>query len=313
MKPDNLLLKRCCQFLTALSTCAALTLSSSTSVAVASQPDRCVDISQVRDADIQRNAGFFLKFPTQFCISVSSFAEHGVEWSITIVREIKTTRQGAKVPTIFLLHDNEQSAFDTALYAVQKYGGKLVAIEARDKRIFGKQDPNRNFGSKSSDTNTCRDMRVKPAPVFTKFLAGLRDKKRNIVITLHNNADGFAGGGGSGTISADRQSKVMRGMRAPNVKNDPDDALLLAGRPVFDANSAAKKITKKMHKAGINVIYEHVTKAGNDCSFSNYVVLNKLGQYYNIEAQQGHTRQQKRMLDVLMKHLGYRVRFNQDL
>ena len=70
--------------------------------------------------------------------------------------------------------------------------------------------------------------------------------------------------------------------------------------PPFEQNGAAQKLVAQLHKAQVNVIYEHVRPEGNDCSFSNYIVLNQLGDYYNIEAQHGHTGPQKRMLDILM-------------
>jgi hypothetical protein len=54
----------------------------------------------------------------------------------------------------------------------------------------------------------------------------------------------------------------------------------------------------------MNVKYEIVSPANNDCSMSNYVVLGKhTSRYYNIEAQHGHTRVQKKMVDLLMKKI----------
>lgn len=37
---------------------------------------------------------------------------------------------------------------------------------------------------------------------------------------------------------------------------------------------------------------------------SDYVAANRLGDYYNIEAQHGHLETQKQMIDRLMQHLG---------
>ncbi|EAP75468.1 hypothetical protein [Roseovarius nubinhibens] len=261
-------------------------------MAMAQSGEGCLAPDQLRDKDVRRHAA---QLARDVCISEIEIAEHGVPWRFTVIENSKH-QQG---PTIFLLHDNENSAFDTALYAVRKYGGKLVALETGDSRDYQGQDPNRNFGATAQATAPCAQMRRKPAPIFTKFLTDLRGRRPGFVLTLHNNANGHTGNGGSGGISAARQSTVMKGLPAPG-GGDEDDAILLAGTQPFEQNGAAQKLVAQLHKAQVNVIYEHVRPEGNDCSFSNYIVLNQLGDYYNIEAQHGHTGPQKRMLDILM-------------
>ena len=134
----------------------------------------------------------------------------------------------------------------------------------------------------------------------------LHVSSKDFIITLHNNANGHSGNGGGGAISAARKSQVMLGLMAPN-GGDEDDAILLAGTVPFEANDDARALTNHFHGIGVNVIYEHVRPDKNDCSFSNYVVLNKQKYgYFNVEAQHGHLPQQKAMLDALMAHLGYK-------
>jgi len=264
--------------------------------------DGCLGVSDLRDKDIRRNMAQ-LGPDSGICLSELEFSENGLNWRLTIAENSKHP----KGSTIFLLHDNENSAFDASLYGIKKYGGKLVAVEAGDKRQFKGQDPNRNFGVAKSTTSTCRDMRTKPAPLFTQFLLDLHNGNLNYILTMHNNANGHSGNGGSGGISAARNSTVMHGLQAPN-GGDEDDAVLLAGTKPYDKNNRAKKAVSYFHKQGINVIYEHVTPERNDCSFSNHVVLTGIASYFNIEAEHGHTAQQKQMLDVLMKFHRMRVR-----
>ncbi|KUF09641.1 hypothetical protein AVJ23_15890 [Pseudoponticoccus marisrubri] len=209
-------------------------------------------------------------------------------------------------PLIYLVHDNEQSAFDTALYSVRRYGGSLVAVESGEKRSHAGQDPNRNFAINASDAATCRDMVTKPAPEFTEIMRALNPDRQSFFLTLHNNDDGYSGGGGLGTINVERPSSIMQGMPAPQSASDTDDALLIAGIEPFGANKHARAVTDHMHEAGYHVIYELVKSSNNDCSFSNFVVLNNLGDYYNIETQHGHTAQQKQILDHLMAYLRFR-------
>ncbi|QYX56486.1 hypothetical protein K1T73_15770 [Roseovarius sp. SCSIO 43702] len=262
--------------------------------------ERCLNPAQVRDADVQRNAAVL---GAGICISQIAIEEDGLSWRFTVIENTRHRRG----PTIFLLHDNEQSAFDTAVYGIRRYGGKIVAVEAGDGREFRGQDPNRNFGTSKAGTVTCREMRRKPAPIFTRVLMDLRNTRPGFVLTLHNNANGHSGNGGSGGISAARQSAAMTGRMAPG-DGDEDDAILLAGTRPLDRNAGAQDVIARLHRAKVNAIYEHVRPDRNDCSLSNYVVLNNLGTYYNIEAQHGHTAQQKRMLDILMQMERVKVR-----
>ena len=56
-------------------------------------------------------------------------------------------------------------------------------------------------------------------------------------------------------------------------------------------------------KAGVNVIYEYVKPSRNDCSLSNYVVLNNLGRYFNVEVENGDVKTQKHVLDIVMDYV----------
>jgi hypothetical protein len=279
---------------------AAINMAALAGAARAEAGEACLAPGAVRDADVQRNAAQ-LGPDSGLCISTLDFEENGLTWQLTVIEN--TGQRDA--PTIYLPHDDEESAFDTALYGVRKYGGKLVAVEAGDSRHFKGQDPNRNFGMTRETTASCADMKTRPAPLFTRFLLDLRHPRIGFFLTMHNNADGHTGNGGSGGISAARSGGVMTGMMA---KGDEDDAVLLAGRKPFAQEKRARRTAEFFLERGINVIYEHVTPEGNDCSFSNYVVLNDLGEYFNIEAQHGHTQQQKHMLDQMMTFHRIRVR-----
>jgi len=62
-----------------------------------------------------------------------------------------------------------------------------------------------------------------------------------------------------------------------------------------------KSTLNNLLSKGIHVKYEIVNENNNDCSLSNYVVLNKpTSGYYNIEVQHGALETQKIMIDILM-------------
>lgn len=266
------------------------------------RPDQpCEAAEGFPDPDIRRNAAVFAA-DGDLCITRQGFTEHGRDWQLTVVRNL-STRRG---PVWAVLHDNENDAFDSALYAVGKYGGALVAVEAGENRSFMGQDPNRNFSLTASNAATCRDISQKPTPGFTNAISSFFSQ-RYPVLTLHNNDDGYSGAGGTGTISARRSSASMTGMMTPTPVqglSDEDNAILLAGAMPFEQNRAARKAVQAFHGAGVNAIYEHVRPERNDCSFSFFTTMNGLGDYYNIEAQHGALEAQKAMVDVLMSYLG---------
>jgi len=246
---------------------------------------------------VQRNAHIFRQDP-ELCLSRRAVSENGLAWKFTVI----SNSDHKTGPTIFLLHDNENTAFDAALYGVRKYGGKLVAVESGEKRVFqNTQDPNRNFGKTLSQTHVCAGMRTKPAAGFTGLLLDLQGKDAPFFLTMHNNSDGHHLGGIRGGVRAARRTSLVYSMLLPII-GDADDAVLLAGDRYLSENLQAGKVADYFRKAKINVIYERVWASKNDCSFSNFVVLNGLGDYYNIEAQHGHFDAQKKMLDALMHY-----------
>lgn len=265
----------------------------------------CIDPGAVRDRDVARNLGAFEVNPN-LCITEERFAEHGRRWHMVIIQNRKARRG----PVWAILHDNEDSAFDSALYAVSRYGGKMVALETGEGRSFSGQDPNRNFGASSKITAPCRNMTARPAPAFTDAINRHFDR-RYPVLTMHSNDNGYAGAGGAGHISAKRTSATMKGIMSPHPQgslSDEDNAVLTAGTVPFEQNKKAQKLASYLGGQGINMIYEHVRTNTNDCSFSFHVKLNNLGDYYNIEVEHGRIEDQKQILDALLAYLGINPR-----
>jgi len=76
--------------------------------------------------------------------------------------------------------------------------------------------------------------------------------------------------------------------------------LYIAGR----SKTADKQKLKKLLGQGLNMRYEVVNDKTNDCSLSNYVILNHNTEgYYNIETQHADLKTQIKMIDILMKNL----------
>jgi len=257
----------------------------------------------VRDPDITRNAQTLRANPT-LCVAQETFSEHGRNWSLTTITDI-ARRRG---PRWAVLHDNEDAAFDAAIYALTRYGGAMIAVDGGEGRNVQGQDPNRNFGITPQIAAPCGGMQTKPAPVFTRALNRMF-LRRPLVLSLHSNHDGHSEdeAGGEGDISAARSTDTRRGFLATSPVDglsDPDNAILIAGLKPYESTPEAQDLVAHMSPLGINVIYEQVTPETNDCSLSFHAVLNKMGDYYNIEVEHGRLDDQKVMLDALMAYLG---------
>lgn len=258
---------------------------------------KCLDVDTIKEPDIRAQRRILKK--KQFCISEKRVSENGLNWRIF---EIQNKKKKAG-PLFVVTHDNENSAFKAGVYGLRKYGGTLVALETGERRFFKGQDPNRNFSTTWAASKKCRLQRA-PAPKYTRAI--LKHRKRGQpIIALHSNANGYSGNGGSGNISIKRKgggipfvSAIARSRRL----KDEDTLVVLAGKkPPSQDRKLSQKVDYFTKTAGVNVLYEHVTAAKNDCSLSNYVALNKLGTYYNIEVETGDARTQKKVVDIVMR------------
>ena len=218
------------------------------------------------------------------CASRVSFDDKGKKWYFILVRNSKQPNG----PFWYLPHDNENTAYEAAVYAAKKYGGGFLALEANGKRYTSGKDPNRNFKAGSSYTKN----------IF-KIIDTFKSKTLPY-LTLHNNKNGHRKYGGEGTVSMKVSSVHTKSYPANTIQSrglkDEDNLVYLAGR-----NINRKKI-QALNGTGVNVKYEVVSSRSNDNSMSNYIALHKTGSgYINIEAQNGDISTQKKMIDKVMK------------
>lgn len=261
--------------------------------------NQCLDPAQLADPDIRNQINTLSN--KAFCITETRVREGGLNWKIHTIQNTK--RRG---PLFVIPHDNENSAFPAGVYGLAKYGGTLVAVEAGERRIFKGQDPNRNFGTTRAAAAACPKQRA-PAPKYTKAIMQHR-KSGQPIIALHSNSNGWSGNGGSGTMSINRKSKVMLPFVTSIARSrrlaDEDTLIVIAStKPPGKDRKQTAALEHFTKKAGVNVIYEYVKPSQNDCSLSNYVVLNKLGQYFNVEVENGDTKTQKSVLDIVMDYV----------
>lgn len=254
-----------------------------------------------KHSDVRRNFNVL----KDLCINEITFTEGRYNWKMLLVLHPKHS----KGTFWFLPHDDENTAFDAAVYAIQKYGGGFLAVMADDKRYFSGQDPNRNFGDTFQTAKTCKQQKY-PAPKYSKVVFSIIDTFRAKGIpylALHNNKDGWFGNGGQGSVSILKSSKIVQAY--PATKNigkkdrglkDEDSLVYIAG---FNKKPDQKKLNQLLHH-GLNTKYEVIDKTHNDCSLSNYVVLKKgTTDYYNVEAEHKDLNTHKKMIDKIMSLL----------
>ncbi len=116
-----------------------------------------LNISKVQNSsDFLRNK----KYLKNLCIYSISFKENGRVWNMALA----FNKKRPKGAFWFLPHDNENSAFDTAIYSTVKYGGGFLAVVTGGRRNNGSIDPNRNFATGNVVGN------CKPSPIFTNTI-----------------------------------------------------------------------------------------------------------------------------------------------
>ncbi len=259
----------------------------------------CLAPEEVQDADVAANVAA-LRDDTALCLTVTRFEENDATWRLTVVRNKERPGPLWAVP-----HDEEDVAFGGGVYAVARYGGVLVAVENDERRRVDGLDPNQIFATSQAAVDVCAGTNA-VAPTYVRAFLDLWDR-RYPVVGLHSNWDGHAGAGGLGTISVRRPDKKM--IPFPSEVGtgrlaDEDTILMLVSTRDPGENSAGQQAIAWFNNHGIHVIYRHVTEENDGCTLADYLTLNRLGPYFNIEVEHGDTGTQPEMIDLLMDYVG---------
>jgi len=261
----------------------------------------CVDPRAWLDPDVDRNKVLIDR--AGICIETLDLVENRLHWRFQIFDS------GRPGHNWILLHDDENTAFDAALYAIAKYGGKAVEVDLlRPIPASAIIDPNHNFATSEDQRRTCRGPVRPAAPRFTSVI--LEHMGQPPYFALHNNYDGHFRNGGNGNLSVRQDGRALVGLPAFTAVDrlaDEDNFVIVSGlRPPLRMVDRIRHITDELRASGINVIYEYVDKGSYDCSLSNYLLVYGgvlPGEYFNIEAEEGDYRSQITMIDALVGRL----------
>ena len=266
-------------------------------------PRDCLDPAKSNNPDIRRHLATIRA--ARLCYRRETVEEGRFRWMFHLFHH-PTERDG---PFWLLPHDDENTSFEVAVYAVDTYGGGFLAIDSGQRRRFRGQDPNRNFSRSWSESALCREQ-ASPAPEYTAAVLGhFKAHRKFPYLSLHNNGDRWAGNGGHGTISVYRSLPILRGFPSATAVGDfrdEDNLVFVAGLRPYAQDREAQRKVERLNRLGLNVVHKQVTTRSFNCSLSDFVTRNRLGDYYNVEAQHGRSSVQKAMVDRLMKSLGHR-------
>lgn len=197
--------------------------------------------------------------------------------------------------TYFNMHDDENTAVESAKSVIDKVGGKLIEILASGNRNIsftyqGMQyefDPNRIYTPKGIKKTLQEkgNYSQKGDSIVTKFANYIVDSllfHAKTIVTLHNNSEG------NYSIYSYKKGEIYEKDAAKvsvNPKKDPDDFFYVTEATYF----------QYLSKKGYNVILQDNIKVTDDGSLSVYCGYNTIA-YMNIEAQKGHLEEQIKML-----------------
>ena len=261
----------------------------------------CSDTGFTFDRDIKRN--FDQIKSAGICVNEVEINDVYVKWRIQILSN------GQKDPLLVLLHDDENTAFDSAIYALSKYGGQAISIHSQIGTKEGiVPDPNRNFVVSMDEAQQCGNQQT---DLPNEYSAWFSERiKGKTVIALHNNENGTFINGGKGNFALGYNSSRYLSLSAINKDgrlSDFDNVVLVSGLAKYQSLPKERlHLIKELRLKGVNVIYERVKLNTYDCSLSNYSILNKKGKvkyYFNIEAEQNDYSSQKQMVDILWEIL----------
>lgn len=203
--------------------------------------------------------------------------------------------------TYFSMHNDEEESIHAGIAMVRKYGGRLVELKHDGARNISFQldsrtytfDPNRIFTEAGIGKilGTARgDYPILAHMLLRSFADTLLQQLRlpylngNTLVALHNNSDG-----GGYSIDQYTHGSYVRDASDHHVNPDmdPDDLFFVTKRETFE----------RLRAADVNVVLQS-RRPTDDGSLS--VFSARLGiDYINVEAEDGATKRQTRMLELL--------------
>lgn len=202
---------------------------------------------------------------------------------ITLRISVFEKKEGDKKDETYLVvHDSEDTAFQTGIASIGKNGGRLIALETGESRYLPgtKVDPNRIFSTNNEYY-----------PIAQEIIKLLGDS--GPIIALHN----------YGITMGLKKYKNIEIFEGNNKK--PENVIWIASNiPLSQVEQKQNLMQEINHYVakGLNVVYEYVDPShANDSSLSNWAAQ-KGRKYYNIEIQSGDYLSQREYLASVISY-----------
>ncbi len=238
------------------------------------------------DPDVRKNAAQLASLG--ICYKVNNVVENGVRW---VFQRFENPAK-PNGPTVFLPHDNADTAFETALYALERYGGRMLTVHTGEKRSNGKTDGLRNFGATAGDIGNCAQMKGRPAPGYTAFVENAFLDGQPLVALLNIQDGNSAAPDLPGAVEQQAGEGVV-------VSQDADDFVAVAGTLSLTDDPRAQGLVDALKSAGLNTRHRTLPGNASDCSLPGYAA-ERGRPYLGLYAQAGHLVEQKAMLDAVL-------------
>ncbi|WP_207496943.1 hypothetical protein [Aridibaculum aurantiacum] len=195
------------------------------------------------------------------------------------------------------VHENEKTSVNAATEFMNNYGGKMIRLKHSGERnisfYIGKSrfffDPNRIYSNKGIQA-TLKKLSYYTPESYKQVQAFSREilkplQNQKLLIALHNNTDenysikNYQEGG-------DEENNAKEVYVNPEM--DTDDFIITTDSSIY------RRIVEK----NINVVLQDNKRVADDGSLSVYAAKNNIP-YLNIEAQEGHYKEQLAMLEAI--------------
>ncbi len=274
----------------------ALLTAWSTAGPAAARAESCLAPLASDDADVLRAADAIEAAPA-LCLGSRTVAENGLAWRFTIIRN--SERPG---PLWVVPHDEEDAAFSAGVAAVRSHGGVMIAVENREQRLVAGRDPNRVFALSSEAAATCA------TPAAPLYIAAHFDEwdRAFPIIGLHTNWNGHVGAGGQGTISILRPDAKMVPFPSPSALGrfaDEDTVVMLPSLHAPADDALLKEAVAWFNGRGVHVLVRLVTPQNNECTIADFLTLDGIAPYLNIEVEFGDLETEKALVDIVWTYL----------
>jgi hypothetical protein len=199
----------------------------------------------------------------------------------------------------FNMHDNENTAVEATKETIKEFGGTLIELRNDGKRLINFSlkderftiDPNRIFTSdgvvKTLKSNG--EYSTQAEKETNKFAAKLKNLLKNVrlVIAVHNNSNE-----NYSVKSYEAGGEYDTDVKLVNIKPemDVDDFFFVTDNNLF----------RKLKAKNQNAALQDNSNVTDDGSLSVYCGKNKIP-YINVESEQGHLREQIKMLEILQE------------